>query len=140
MYTTRHGDYYNIVYIILYKYECYVCPFIFTIEHSTCNQNPVQSRNNPLNPLFAFVLPYKYTTTTVVVAKVVRYDYVTQISSVFWDDKKKYIYINGEWMKNSDREFRWQWEVLKIKNRKTSGYVIYFPLYIVVFGDKMTDS
>ncbi|KAF0769681.1 Cubilin [Aphis craccivora] len=40
-------------------------------EHSTCNQNPVQSRNNPLNPLFAFVLPYKYTTTRVVVAKVV---------------------------------------------------------------------
>lgn len=83
MYTARHGDYYNIVYIILYKYECYVCPFILTIEHSTCNQNPVQSRNNPLNPLFAFVLPYKYTTTRVVVAKVVRYDYVTQISSVF---------------------------------------------------------
>jgi len=43
-------------------------------------------------------------------------------------------------MKNSDREFRQQWEVLKIKNRKTSEYVIYFPLYIVVFGDKMTDS
>lgn len=43
-------------------------------------------------------------------------------------------------MKNSDGEFRRQWEILKIKSKKTSGYVIYFPLYIVVFGDKIRDS
>lgn len=49
-------SYFNILHNVctLLRVLHYNIPFLFTIEHSTCNHDLVQSRNSPLDPLFFF--------------------------------------------------------------------------------------